>query len=1261
MGDDDGGPERLKYAAFLSYSHHDRAFVARVHSILERHPLPRAVRGDVPAPRRIFMDREELAVSSDLGTSLREAIRSSRTLVVFCSKASAESKWVSEEIRTFCESHGPKGLLLVSIEPSSPTPMPAGIPSGWDGLISSIPRRPKSRFRDESLRLLAGILEIDYEVLRRRLAARARIVRTVQTFALLLTTIVAVFVANLTQQNNELIKKNLAEQRLRAIDREATLLLSSNQPAASMAALASALELVGSFGPDAVEELGPDFTHPPPAVTNVVEKVLGTGVLYGARHVLPEHVFDLRFSPDGSLMTANIDGSASAWDTSAGSIRYDMRGHRGYVSSITMSTDGTRVATVSDDGTARIWDSRDGAPVHVLAVPTREVDGISFSPDGRWIATGMSDGTVRVWSAETGEESYQLDGHPEAVDDVMFSPDGKALLTWATAAAVWDLSTRRVSCLEKSHDDWITEAEFSPDGEMIITGSQDGTARQWSRRTCDGRLLERHRGSVNAVSYSPDGTSIATASTDRIVRIFDSARGELEQELEGHSESVNDVAFSPRGDVVATVGQDRTVRLWKVGSGRVLHVLTGHTNAVRHVAFSPDGRQVASGSDDDTVRVWEAVKTDALPILEGHTDRVNTISSSAAGDRIVTASDDGTARVWDGSDGHDVHTLASHGSKVSSAVFSRDGTLVVTASRDGTARIWSSADGSELRVFEIDYVVNSVDISPDQSRIVTANGDKTAFVWSIESGKVLRKLDLPDHCYDVAYSHDGARIATASRDDTVRIWDAETGRQLVSIDAHSVSSVEFSPDDRRLLTVGRFVSMWDPATGQSLFRRRSDEDRQPLLDARFSPDGRTILAAWKDQPARVLDAATGANLYSIGTAGYGITALGFSPDGTRAVVASDGSDPAFYRLRPALEGCEALTGFAEHEEVAAICARELRLHDGDRVRMHFPHEGRLGDFGEERTTWLAVMLCHLLLPAAISFSGLGSGLRGRISRLIKNRTLADVVFVVSFVSAMFWLALVPLVIVKPRGHGDPAIGYVVSLGLVAIAYWIVRKTGDRWWMWGTVVAVPVFLASLLISPAAVRGFFFEFDTIVPPQLASLMVSIASVMVGESGGFEAHVVAHAELNHLLLVLSVAVLVIPLAFYAASRAFAAIASRFEQRVGSTAVGDAVSLPLLVFVFNAIAVVVVPVFNEGLRYLEREADRHALEQTHDGRSCATAAMAQYGADRYVPRPGLPFSLWATGRQSLADRTELCNGHRPWDEGLGGQDEGTEEGDGT
>lgn len=111
----------LRYYAFLSYSHADEATAAWLHEALERFRTPSSLTGKLTnngaIPRRlspVFRDRHELAASQDLGGEIRQALDSSRFLIVLCSPAAAASRWVNAEIDMF-KRHRPDGCVLAAI------------------------------------------------------------------------------------------------------------------------------------------------------------------------------------------------------------------------------------------------------------------------------------------------------------------------------------------------------------------------------------------------------------------------------------------------------------------------------------------------------------------------------------------------------------------------------------------------------------------------------------------------------------------------------------------------------------------------------------------------------------------------------------------------------------------------------------------------------------------------------------------------------------------------------------------------------------------------------------------------------------------------------------------------------------------------------------------------------------------------------------------------------------------------------------------
>src|SRR6202021_2000692 len=95
-----------RYWAFVSYSRQDEGWARRIAAGLERFRVPADLRKPEPIGglrtdrlSPIFRDRDEFPPASDLQATLKLALRESKYLLVVCSPAAAQSKWVDLEIQ----------------------------------------------------------------------------------------------------------------------------------------------------------------------------------------------------------------------------------------------------------------------------------------------------------------------------------------------------------------------------------------------------------------------------------------------------------------------------------------------------------------------------------------------------------------------------------------------------------------------------------------------------------------------------------------------------------------------------------------------------------------------------------------------------------------------------------------------------------------------------------------------------------------------------------------------------------------------------------------------------------------------------------------------------------------------------------------------------------------------------------------------------------------------------------------------------------
>ena len=348
------------------------------------------------------------------------------------------------------------------------------------------------------------------------------------------------------------------------------------------------------------------------------------------------------------------------------------------------------------------------------------------------------------------------------------------------------------------HESSVYSAVFSPDGRFTATGTREGNLRVWN--VGDGSLVwgPKAMGSgVRALRFSRDGK-----------RLFASS-------------SVEQWAFN--GDV----DSKNFYAVLEADSGRELFSssqtdFTASTNLVcSH--FSPDDRWLVTAQKDNRIRVLDLLEGRWVAEFTGHQDEVRFLSVDNNGRLLASASLDRTVRLWRLPSGEPAGPVLEHPFPVVRAVLTGDGQHLLTAcfenpggfgnatsqAGEGEVQAWEATTGRRLgeTLRRRDWLL--MYLNPAQPDRYFA----TEYAYNFSSpGDPVCKLDGGTvQCWD--FSRDSRWVALGEARNTARVFDSTTGELIAGPFPHGgeVSSVRFSPDERKLLTGGSdgIARLWD--------------------------------------------------------------------------------------------------------------------------------------------------------------------------------------------------------------------------------------------------------------------------------------------------------------------------------------------------------------------------------------------------------------------------------------------------------------------
>jgi WD40 repeat protein len=586
-------------------------------------------------------------------------------------------------------------------------------------------------------------------------------------------------------------------------------------------------------------------------ITHQVHLVLQSGQWLGANRAA--------FSDDGKyvLVSGNED-SAKLYDAESGLELRTFSGHKSEVMGLAISRDDRYAATADSNGVLNIWNLRSGVLAKSFRVPNAQLQSLAFSRDTLRVAAGGNKYTSYVWDLASGAKIATLvikQPFADAMDgtnSVEFLPDGNRLFVKGVTLAIFDIA-KQMAVIQEG----LWRGDLSADGRVLVTGLTsvpDKVSEGFQVIDVDtGKRTTLGHTEPNLLALSTDGKLAAAIDNNQLVaHIWDvaTARETQQIKLPGDAEKpIYSAVFSRDGSQLVTSAQDGVLRIWNVASGHATRAMGEREGVASVVSYSPDGQNIFGGCQVGLCK-WNAV-SGTLEWSIGTTSYFLISPRFAPGNGPLA-----------------VRQFATPSADDSILLFDRQTGQITSIPAPGTSAIAFSRDGK--RIF--------------------SGTDTDAAIWDVASHLrtiTLKTEALPgDFIYSAAFSRDGNLVAAGTDGRKIHIWNSNSGEAVATLSqgeiTNSITSVEFSPDGRRLLCRGQdddTAVIWDLATKRELLRFTHTSV------ASFSPDGRFVLTDYGSEPARLWDAGTGQRVRDFEGINFA-TRVAFLPGGREALAGS---------------------------------------------------------------------------------------------------------------------------------------------------------------------------------------------------------------------------------------------------------------------------------------------------------------------------------------------------------------------------------------
>lgn len=299
-------------------------------------------------------------------------------------------------------------------------------------------------------------------------------------------------------------------------------------------------------------------------------------------------VASCRYSGDGAYLYAGgFDGQLYRWALNEKDQRDAIEAHGGWIETMALHPDGTRLFTADSWGQVHCWSLGAGRPTRrwtVQEAHTTWLRRLALSSNGDQIATCGNDRMVRVFAAGDGKLISELSGHEHPVYSIAFHVAGNILASGDLFGIVkhWEISSGKCVRTLDASKLYKKYQQYDQGGVRCMTF--DTECRTLYCAGFEGTNANQAQGLPTVVAFDWASGKQTLIMTPR----------------NAFTGPIVDIIYHPAGYVIGAGSSEAGGALWfwKAGQDKDEHEVR-HVNSYRGLGLHQDGTRLAAAAFGD--------------------------------------------------------------------------------------------------------------------------------------------------------------------------------------------------------------------------------------------------------------------------------------------------------------------------------------------------------------------------------------------------------------------------------------------------------------------------------------------------------------------------------------------------------------------------------------------------------------------------------------------------------------------------------------